>query len=431
MLRVGVEDVRPGMTLAVAVCHPKRPGTTLLSAGVTLERRSIRRLRELPIGAMWIEHPAFADLDEQIRPEVLRAQREVAETVIDAFDGALAGRDSRLDYVRYRASIVEMIRRMLRAPRSIMFVEEMIRNGHPALAHGANVCIMSVMMGLKLAEYLVQQRSRLDEWYARDVTNLGLGAMFHDIGQMRLDPTVLERWRRDRNTYDPAWREHARIGWSLVRETIGAAGAAAVLNHHQHFDGSGFPPKTDRRGSARAVVGEDIHVFARIVGVADLFDALRFPEHEAPPEMADTDEKQPAERPAIPTVRALKLMGESPWRERLDPVAYRALISVTPAYAPGTIVGLSNGRNAVVIDWTPHDPCRPTVREFDMDGIANLQWDGGRTYALASVAGLSIVSAEGFDVSDDAFHPEPAGHSWERFGRGPLPGPDEAGRLAG
>ena len=124
-------------------------------------------------------------------------------------------------------------------------------------------------------------------------------------------------------------------------------------------------------------------------------------------------------------------MGESPWRERLDPVAYRALISVTPAYAPGTIVGLSNGRNAVVIDWTPHDPCRPTVREFDMDGIANLQWDGGRTYALASVAGLSIVSAEGFDVSDDAFHPEPAGHSWERFGRGPLPGPDEAGRLAG
>ena len=76
MLRVGIEDVRPGMTLAVAVCHPKRPGTTLLSAGVTLERRSIRRLRELPIGAMWIEHPAFADLDEQIRPEVLRAQRE-------------------------------------------------------------------------------------------------------------------------------------------------------------------------------------------------------------------------------------------------------------------------------------------------------------------------------------------------------------------
>ena len=263
----------------------------------------------------------------------------------------------------------------------------------------------TLMIGMRLADRLAAERSRLKAWYAQDVTNLGLGAMFHDIGMLRLDALVLDRWRRDRNEFDPAWRMHSLIGWNLVREKIGATGAAAVLHHHQHFDGSGFPSIEDKSGAKRAVVGEDIHIFGRIVAAADTLDALRFPIHETPGLPDEEDKELPVETATIPTVRALNQMRQSPHCDRLDPMVFRALMSVAPPYAPGTIVGLSNGESAVVTDWTAIDPCRPTVRTIDLDDVEGSLMES-QAYALTTDHALTVVRAEGFDVAHDNFYRE-------------------------
>ena len=405
MLRLRLENAKPGMKLAMPVTHPARPATILLKAGVILQERTIERLREICAGELWIDHPAVSELGVHLNPASLRAQTRVAATVIEAIDGALSGCDGRLDYLRYRSSIRGLVRALLNAPSSIVFVQEIIRAGRPALAHATNVCVLSIMMGMRLADRLAADRPRLKAWYAQDVTNLGLGGMFHDIGMLRLDALVLDRWRHDRNEYDPAWRAHATIGWDLVREKIGAAGAAAVLHHHQHFDGSGFPSIADRNGAKRAVVGEDIHVFGRIVAAADTLDALRFPIHETPGLPEDDDEELPVETATIPTVRALNQMRQPPYCDRLDPMVFRALIAIAPPYAPGTIVTLSNGEDAVVTNWTAIDPCRPMVQTIDLDDIEGSLMES-RTYALAMDHALTVVRAEGFDVAQDNFYPQ-------------------------
>lgn len=94
-------------------------------------------------------------------------------------------------------------------------------------------------------------------------------AVLHDIGKMALPEGVLGH----RHVLDPAARRvmerhtvlgasilaHARAPWMQLAATI-------ALNHHERWDGSGYPA---------GLAGEDIPLAARLVAVADVYDALR------------------------------------------------------------------------------------------------------------------------------------------------------------
>jgi HD-GYP domain-containing protein (c-di-GMP phosphodiesterase class II) len=258
--------------------------------------------------------------------------------------------------------------------------------------------MMALLMGLKLEDYLIAQRTRVGVTNARDVTSLGLGAMLHDVGMLRLPADVLDRWNRTQDESDPAWRQHVILGYDMVRDTAGPAASGVVLHHHQKFDGTGFPRRRRLDGGLESVAGTDIHVFARIVAVADTFDRLRHPPGAA------------EDQPAVPVVRVLKTMLAPPYREWLDPMVFRALLAVVPAYAPGTIVRLSTGRQAVVMEWFPEDPCRPTVqligdpmKEFDTPQ------DPGERIALRETPAITVAHADGQDVAADNFYPTTPG----------------------
>jgi len=178
------------------------------------------------------------------------------------------------------------------------------------------------------------------------------------------------------------------IGYELVHGHVGPAAAAAVLHHHQAWDGSGFPRRISLDGVSRPVGGDRIHVFARIVAGADLFDRVR---HAGGVE--------------IPTVRALRLIRDRHVGSRLDPMIFKALLAVVPAYAPGSIVRLSDGQRAVVTEWFPDDPCRPTVHAGEDIDAGFTGADPRLTrVALREHPSLSIVQADGHDVSRDNFH---------------------------
>jgi len=59
-----------------------------------------------------------------------------------------------------------------------------------AISHATAVAQLSVTMGLRLEQYLIRERSRLPARHAREVVNLGVGAMLHDIGKTKLQPEV-------------------------------------------------------------------------------------------------------------------------------------------------------------------------------------------------------------------------------------------------
>jgi len=397
MLKVGLSQAAPGMVLGMPVYHPRRPGTVLLQAGVTLSGPVISRLGEMGVHTMWIRYPSLDFLMDYVNPAVMNAAREVSGRITDAFDVVLADTHARLDFGAYRNALAALLGTIAENPRACLLVEELVDSGEPALRHATTVCLLSVLMGIKLDFYLVRERAKLHSGVARDVTSLGMAGMLHDIGMLRLAPEVLAKWNATRDQSDPAWREHVTLGFSMVRGGVEPSAASAVLHHHERFDGSGFPGETRNREHSRQS-GSDIHVFARVIAAADVFDRMRSP--------ASDPGSDAAKLPAMPTVRALKRLREFPQASWIDPVVMVALQTVTPPYPPGTMVTLSTGERGVVVEWSALDPCRPVVQPLRRrQGEPGPGEAWGIPIDLRVSRHVEVTECEGHRVREDNFYP--------------------------
>lgn len=93
-------------------------------------------------------------------------------------------------------------------------------------------------------------------------------APMHDIGKIATPDAILLKPGKLLDDEMSVMKEHPEIGFSILegsKRPMLKAAAVIAQQHHEKFDGSGYP---------NGLVGEDIHIFARIAAVADVFDAL-------------------------------------------------------------------------------------------------------------------------------------------------------------
>ncbi len=403
MLRVRMTEALPGMVLALPVYHPDRKATLLLRPGVALDDTMIGRLRDVRTPEVFIRYPGLEQLAELINADVSEARADITGLIAEAFDDAAKRTDCTLSFRAYKDAVNALLERLSHKPSAALFIHELVDAGQPLLRHGSNVCFISLLMALKLEYYMIRERPKLPAPLARDVSPLGVAAMLHDIGMARIPEHTRDAWLRFRDENDPDWRAHVREGYDLVRGELEPAAAAAVLHHHQRFDGTGFPARHGSAGELIPLAGNRIHIFPRIIAAADLFERLRNP-------VSADGVAAP-----IPNVRALRMMREDPYRKWVDPVVFSALLSVVPAFPPGSVVTLSSGLRGAVCAWNPADPCRPTVlvipSQLDVaarsarHGPALMNEPPPRTIDLALTPELSITEIDGVNVSADAFSP--------------------------
>ena len=105
-------------------------------------------------------------------------------------------------------------------------------------------------------------------WKEKDLLSLELAAPMHDTGKIGIPGAIL----RKPGKLDPdEWeimKAHTRIGYHILAKSkapLFALAAEIALRHHERWDGSGYPG---------GLAGEQIPESARIVAVADVFDAL-------------------------------------------------------------------------------------------------------------------------------------------------------------
>lgn len=119
-------------------------------------------------------------------------------------------------------------------------------------------------------ERMVSLATRLAEALAfspEQVKAVRWGAALHDVGKSRVPPEIL--WKSGALTPEEfeVMLHHPEWGLEIVEKMsfLPADVPAAVLHHHERYDGTGYPT---------GLVGENIPLAARIVAIADVFDAL-------------------------------------------------------------------------------------------------------------------------------------------------------------
>jgi HD-GYP domain-containing protein (c-di-GMP phosphodiesterase class II) len=127
------------------------------------------------------------------------------------------------------------------------------------LGHSERVVKLSIELAIHL------------DFTQREVDQLTLGAEFHDIGKIGIPDHVLHKPAPfDQDEWD-CMKLHPIIGERIIR-AIGCEQSAEIArivrHHHEHFDGSGYPDQ---------LLGSEIPVFARIISLADCYDAVSEP----------------------------------------------------------------------------------------------------------------------------------------------------------
>jgi hypothetical protein len=134
---------------------------------------------------------------------------------------------------------------------------------------------------------------------------------------------------------------HCQFGADMgQRLNLPPAAVAIIREHHEMFDGSGYPAR---------LKGDEISLLARIVAIANYYDELCNPTFL-------TNALTPHE--------TLSLMF-SRLRGKFDPKMLQVLIRCLGVYPPGTLVQLSNGAMGMVVTVNTARPMRPMVMVYD------------------------------------------------------------------
>lgn len=121
--------------------------------------------------------------------------------------------------------------------------------------HSINVCVYAISLG----KHLGLGKEALDE--------LGTAAMLHDIGKSKIDDTIINRNGKLSEDEFKEVQKHPVHSWNILKQ-LGIKNRnilAGVRSHHEKLDGTGYPDKLS---------GKDIHIYARIIAICDVFDAL-------------------------------------------------------------------------------------------------------------------------------------------------------------
>ena len=249
----------------------------------------------------------------------------------DVMNSVRAGR--RVDIKRIKRVVQSIVDQILSEESSLVGLTTIRDYDEYTFTHSVNVCIFSVALGRRLG------------LSKRQLYDLGLCALFHDIGKSRVPIDVINKAQR---LNDDEWRKVASHPWLGLLALFQMRGAqelpyramAVAYTHHMKADLSGYP---------RAIRPHAQGIFSRIVSVVDGFDAA------TSRRAYQTDPLSPA--------AVLAGMRDNP-RRGLDPVIVKAFVNLLGVYPVGTLVRLDTNELAVVHAANPNPEAvsRPLVR---------------------------------------------------------------------
>jgi len=306
----------------------------------------VSKLASAGIAAFALEPPVEAGEDTHEKAKE-RAKRTYAQSVVVTKELMtsirMGGKPNIKKVKRMVQGIVEQI---LIEETSLIGLTTIRDYDEYTFTHSINVCIFAVALGKRLGLTKLQ------------LYDLGIAALFHDIGKSRVPAEVLNKVG---GLTDDEWRMIASHPWLGVLALFQVRGTqelpyrAMIVAHEHHM-------KPDLTGYPRPIRQRQMGMYSKIVAVADGFDAA-------------TTRRTYQDTPWSPA-QVLVEMRDNP-RRGMDPVLVKAFINLTGIYPVGTVVVLDTFELGVVHAVNPLADMmsRPIVR-IVADPRGNLLYPG-------------------------------------------------------
>lgn len=324
MYKLSIENLKPGMRIGKNIYNAE--GQLLLSEGTLLTRKFILYLNRLQIPSVYIvsDLPAFTiEYPNELLSEKTRV--DAIHTVNKAFRKYTITRS--LDIPSIQSMVEDIIRSIISKKNTLVQISNIRKHDDYTFAHSVNVCVLSITL------------ARLSDYGPKRLCELAVGALLHDIGKALIPLSILNKNGPLATDEMEVMQGHSEIGFEMLRRThaFSVVPMHIAYQHHEKFDGSGYP---------RHLKGEQIHEYARIVAIADVYDALT--------------SDRPYKRACTPDI-AYKIMTEhSPGH--FDPVLLERFFENIAIYPIGTTVQLNQGYHAIVINVQKGFTHRPSLR---------------------------------------------------------------------
>lgn len=325
-------------------------GLVLLKAGSVLTKVRLNRIKLLRIFSIYIiDEYSSAEIEDVIKPELRQKSIAIIKETFQDIERIASihnfERKSIKEYTleeqKYYSSIndlaEEILENVLSNKNLLVSLVDIKSMDNYTYAHCVNVAVISIVLGISLN--LSKQH----------LTYLCIGALIHDIGKTFIPREVLQKPGRLTVEELEIIKQHSQLGYDFLSKSyeISSHIKLIVLQHHERFDGQGYP---------NGILGPNISYLARIVSIADVYDALT--------------SDRPYKRAMCPSDALEYLMSHAGTAFDYDIINVFCRIIIP--YPQGTIVSLSNGDVGIVEKTLPNFPLRPIVKIVKSDTSENI-----------------------------------------------------------
>jgi HD-GYP domain-containing protein (c-di-GMP phosphodiesterase class II) len=286
-----------------------------------------------------VDAPVKSDPPEPTQAELARARAKAARA---AYGEAMKALERVLDELEtgnpaavtnLRKVVADVLQRIMEHPLSMLTqfcVQKMQEFDRTLVSHATDVCVLSLIVAQELRDSSI------------DHEELGIAALLHDAGYLRLPRNLYRRSRELAGHERSLMQQHPQLAATVLAQGPEAAISEAVrriiTQHHERLDGTGFP---------QGLSGEALSLGGQLVGLVDTYDGMVSWRSDRPPLLPHD------------AIRQLFVLGE---KGRFDKGLVEITIKALGVYPVGSLLKLNTGERAIVVGIHPEHRLKPTVK---------------------------------------------------------------------
>ncbi|CAG1021452.1 partial Cyclic di-GMP phosphodiesterase, partial [Patescibacteria group bacterium] len=262
----------------------------------------------------------------QFEKEIERANKvyDNAQVVVENFMKNVENGGG-IDSIAAQKAVAQCVRSILHSPDAMLWLAQLKAKDEYTAQHSLNVCILSIVLG------------RYINLSNRDLNLVGLCGMMHDVGKLLIPPEILQKTTPLTDEENRTLKTHTRLGYNLLKSSnMNSIVAVVALTHHEQLDGKGYP---------RRLMEHNISHFTKIVAITNAYDSMT---NDKPNQRGKTH---------LEATHILTNLSGT----HFDPTLVVKFIECIGVYPPGSLVEMTNGAVAMVLEVHEKAKLRPKV----------------------------------------------------------------------